>query len=85
MLSSRNLLRQSLLVPMTVDEDLRIVIGPWTGFTCKEKESVLDKVEVGEEESAEEKAVDLVWVRLEVGLSEHSAWLKLFGSTTGKL
>lgn len=88
MLSSRNLLRQSLLVPMAVDGVLRITLsvsGPWTGFSCREKESVLGKVEVGAKESAEVKAVDTVSKALEMGLLEHSEGLILFGRTTGKL
>ncbi len=89
MLSSRNLLRQALFELTT--EDLRVTVsvsGSWRGFKGREEESVLDKVEggeEGEEESSQEEAMDVVWVRLEVGLPEHSEGLKLFGRTTGKL
>lgn len=50
MLSSRNLLRQALLVLTT--GDLRVTVsvnGSWRAFTCREEESVPDKVEGGEE------------------------------------
>ena len=51
MLSSLNLLRQALLVLVTGDGDLRVtvpVVGAIGGFTCREAESVLYKVEEGE-------------------------------------
>lgn len=80
MLSSRNLLRQALLVPMTVDvlTTTLSVGGPWA-------ESVLGKVDWDEKERPEAKSVDKVSVALKMGLSEHSEGLKLFGRTTGKL
>lgn len=83
MLSSRNLLRQSLFVLMGAD--LKIDGGHWAGVSGDETESLLDKLLFDEEGGAEEKAADLDEVRLEVEPSEHSAGLKLFGSTTGKL
>lgn len=50
MFSSRNLLRQSLLVLTCADGCLRNTSsanGPWVGFMGREKESVLDEVELG--------------------------------------
>lgn len=84
MLSSRNLLRQSLFVLMAAD--LKIDGGPWAGVSDDETvfESWLDKLHFGGEDDTEEKAADFE-VRLEVEKSEQSAGLKLFGSTTGKL
>lgn len=84
MLSSRNLLRQSLFVPMATD--LKIDGGPKAGVSGDETvfESWLGKLHIGEEDGAEEKAADLE-VRLGVEQSGDLAGLKLFGSTTGKL
>lgn len=82
MLSSRNLLRQALLVLVTEGWDLRTPVSvdeSWQCVTCREEEPVLGKVEGGEE------VVDLVGGRLEEQLPELSELLKLFGRTTGKL
>lgn len=73
MLSSRNLLRQALFVPLSEYGDRRTTLsddGLWTGFTCRDRESVLDKVEGGEEGEEESSGEGEEAVDLEVGLSE---------------